>query len=498
MASVVGDIDGCQATAGSLKYNLARVGSRQHCMAGREGSHELVWRILTIADPAAIAGPRPVEEMNLMRAHLKTLTLALVILTIGTLAGCNMPGVDGGGPTAIPTSTMSQNFVATASSTIMATATTPPPTLTPWQADPNITPIPHVSSGAQLDLTWINMISVIQGWAIGGTAGRSDHVFTTLDGGGNWLDVTPPQAADVGIDQAASGFFLDAQTGWVVYYPQDGLDGIHTMALIVWHTQDGGASWSRGAPLSADLSGSSEAFPELAFINGQTGWIMLHLGAAGMHRYPIYLLRTQDGGVSWETLIDPFNAAYLQSCPKSGWTFEGDTGLVSIGSCPVDSAAIDWSLDGGLTWTDLQLPFPSSHADLAGNAGCQAHSPVLIPAMPWTVAMDCRTFDDPPRDLHFLYRSSDGGANWTISDYPGGSLFFLDPQNAWAFGREIYRTTDGGYNWTRISTVTWDGQFDVVDSQTIFAIARSGSDFALVKSRNGGGTWAIVETSVGQ
>jgi photosystem II stability/assembly factor-like uncharacterized protein len=337
----------------------------------------------------------------------------------------------------------------------------------------------------------------LQGWAIGGTAGSSNHVFITENGGELWQDVTPPQALDAGLMQAANGYFLDPQTGWVVFYPEDRLDGTGSMPLLVWRTHDGGSSWTPSPTLDVDLSGATIAQPELVFSDDTTGWLLLHLGGAGMHRYPVYLLRSRDGGASWETLVDPYQGLYLQSCPKSGMTFSGNTGLATIGSCPIDSAAIHASSDAGSTWTEMHLPFPDGHDYLAGNAGCQAHSPRLIPPTTWMVAMECRTFDDPPQNLAFIYKTTDEGAHWMSGGYPGGSLFFLDALNGWAFGKEIFRTTDGGTSWSKLSTVIWEGQFNVVDTQIVFAIARSSTEIALVKSQNGGTNWAIVDAVVG-
>jgi photosystem II stability/assembly factor-like uncharacterized protein len=431
-----------------------------------------------------------------MKFSGRTAALGLTLSLAVILSACNMPAT-GGGPTPLPvaaTSTTLPEPTVEATSTASAPEPTTAATMPP---QPAVTPIAHLTPGSDFDLTWVSMISTNLGWGIGGISGGADHILRTQDGGLTWRDVTPPQAADVGLAQAASAFFLDSQIGWVLFHPQEMLSG-GSMPLIVWRTQDGGSSWNSSLPLALDLSGATAALPDLVFTDSQTGWIMLHLGAAGMHRYPVYLLRSDDGGLDWQTLIDPYNAAYLQSCPKSGWTFIESTGLVSIGSCPIDSAAIDWSSDSGLTWTEVRLPFSSTYSSLAGNAGCEAHSPILRSTTSWVVAMDCRTFDNPPQDLHFLYQTTDEGASWSIGEYPGGALYFLDSQNGWAFGKAIYRTMDGGGSWSAISNVTWNGQFSVVDLQNIWAIANSGTQYALVRSTNGGSSWAIIDAQIVQ
>jgi len=433
-----------------------------------------------------------------MQIERRTATLTITLLAAALLGGCNMPST--GGPTPLPpaatdTAAPVSSPAASATPEPASTATPPEPSPPTATAAPAAPPIVHLAAGVSFDLTWVSMRSLTEGWAVGGLSGASDHVFRTTDGGQTWRDVTPPQPADVGLPQAASAFFLDAQTGWVLYHPSGNLTG-GGMPLAVWRTGDGGASWTAAAPLAVDLSGATQAVPELYFIDPTHGWIMLHLGAAGMNRYPIYLLRSEDGGATWSTQIDPYNAAYLQSCPKTGWTFSGNTGLASIGNCPFDSAAVDWSSDSGLTWTEIRLPFGSGYSNLAGNAGCAAHSPILFSASAWIVAMDCRTFDSPPKNLSFLYRTNDASTTWTISEYPAGALDFIDTNQGWAFGKDIYRTTDGGANWNHISTVTWDGQFSIVDASHIWAIASSGSNYALVESTNGGSSWAILNAQL--
>jgi photosystem II stability/assembly factor-like uncharacterized protein len=432
-----------------------------------------------------------------MKFPKRTTGVGIVLALIMVLSACNMPFPGGGAPPP-PTAAATEKPQASATAAAMATATEPAlpamPTITP---QPNATPISHLAPGvAGFRLTWIEMNSATVGWGIGGISGRSDHVLRTQDGGQTWHDVTPAQAENMGFPQSASAYFLDGQTGWVSYYPSGMLTDATAIAIFIWRTSDGGLTWSASGPLAADLSAATVAVPELYFNDARTGWLMLQLGAAGMSRYPIYLFSSQDGGSTWQTLIDPFQGMYLQSCPKTGWTFKEITGIAAIGNCPFDSAAIDWSSDAGLTWTEIRLPFAGGYKDLTGNSACQAHSPIVFSPTVWLVAMDCHTFDSPAKDLHFIYRTSDAGSNWATNVYLGGSLYFMDGQNGWAFGKDIYRTSDGGSNWTRISAVSWDGQFSVVDAQHIWAVASSGDELALVQSVNGGRTWAIIDVQV--
>jgi hypothetical protein len=54
-------------------------------------------------------------------------------------------------------------------------------------------------------------------------------------------------------------------------------------------------------------------------------------------------------------------------------------------------------------------------------------------------------------------------------------------------GRNSYRSADDGKSWTFIKSVNWDGQFSFSDPQYGWAIARSNTEIALVKTVNGGG-----------
>jgi photosystem II stability/assembly factor-like uncharacterized protein len=70
----------------------------------------------------------------------------------------------------------------------------------------------------------------------------------------------------------------------------------------------------------------------------------------------------------------------------------------------------------------------------------------------------------------------------------------LNSRVGWALSRDIYQTKDGGLTWEKIKTVNWDGQFDFVNEQTGFAVARSESRIALVRTFNAGRSWESLKT----
>jgi photosystem II stability/assembly factor-like uncharacterized protein len=273
---------------------------------------------------------------------------------------------------------------------------------------------------------------------------------------------------------------------------------------FVWRTTDGGQTWDHSAPIRTDMIGSSNIPPDIVFTDTSHGWIMTHWGGQGMHRSPIYLYRTTDGGATWEELINPFEGAYLQSCTKTGMAFYGaDYGMVTIADCPIDGIEVDWTSDGGETWEDIRLPPPASDPDLFDQAYCNAFSPSFLDDGTAIVGARCKTFGDPDTITFLIYRSTDYGLTWTAEEYPSGNLFVLDEDAIWGLkaqqydmSGDIYRTTDGGANWIKLHTVTWYGQFCFVDEDMGWAIARNEDEIATVATDDGGATWNILESFV--
>jgi len=355
--------------------------------------------------------------------------------------------------------------------------------------------IPHFPPGERLSITSIGMIDTKTGWAIGRTEDSiADHIFTTVDGGNNWLDVTPPetlpQKANEFTYKQAFGFFMDGTNAWVIYNPNE-----LGQPAIVWMTASGGILWEASDPINTLF----QTIDRLYFSNESHGWLMLGI-EGGMGHAWVELYRTSEIGGQWELLIDPQNdddSADLHYCCKTGMVFYGlDTGLVTFGRGPMGGAFINWTDDGGWTWESHSLPRPAGAFkeldDSEFGILCESHSPVLFSSQLGRVALECWSNLEKADLLSFIYTTQDGGETWNSESYPGGQLLFLNPLVGWALSMEIYQTLDGGESWNLMSTVDWDGQFSFVSEDQGWAVAHNDEELALVHTSDGGKTWDLI------
>lgn len=352
-------------------------------------------------------------------------------------------------------------------------------------------PIEHLVAGTELTFQELHMFTAEQGWAIGGIAADSVHVFRTEDRGASWLEVTPPQSAEPfpGYQLAVTGTFHDAYTGWVVYYPIDYIGAPQDASPIrAWRTSDGGATWAETRPQAAmELN---ESAPMLSFADNRFGWILVE-GFAGVGQHVFTLLRSTDSGFAWETVYQPPES--LSACHKTGldWV-DADYGWITE-DCPPElgNAALLGSSDGGRSLSQLRLPPPDSEADFLERPSCRAHSPQLFAPGYGVLALECSGVSGG-----FLYRTEDSGQSWSTTSYPGGELRFLDEQVGWALSRRIYKTVDGGSTWVLVKTVNWQGNFSFANAELGWAIATNNTASVLVRTIDGAQTWQLLEPVV--
>jgi photosystem II stability/assembly factor-like uncharacterized protein len=404
-------------------------------------------------------------------------------------------------PTALPTQ-------APPTETAVPSATAIPPSETPTEVPPTATatmpaqnPISHYPGGQEFTVTTIHMVDTMNGWAIGGLDSQAgNHVLITKDGGNTWKDVTPPEGqAPSDETKVATGTFEDAQSAWVVY---SFISGTVPVQSVVWLTQDSGATWQASQPL--DLSGLNEFYNpgSLQFVDGKSGWLLVHVGVGMMHDYYV-LYHTTDGGLTWTRIQDPYNdTSSTMSCTKTSMLFTDATHGWLLGDCHGVAAGVQLfrSSDAGVTWQPVSLPEPPDYPGVFSNesqVACGAYNPFFFGNDLGHIVVNCQDYSGTQITyFYYLYTTQDGGNTWSSNTYPGENVYFFSADTGWALSKKIRKTTDGGKTWTAISDVTWNAQMDFISEQIGWVIATADNQVALVKTDNGGARWQILIPTV--
>jgi photosystem II stability/assembly factor-like uncharacterized protein len=283
------------------------------------------------------------------------------------------------------------------------------------------------------------------GWAVG--AGGT--VIRTTDGGTTWEICSIPDAGSYDLRHV---LFPDAEHGWI-----QGYDWSNSLTQsVVLRTEDGGQSWRRmPSPLFDYIWGMTFPDPRHGFAAGNN-W-------GGAHE--LIVLKTADGGVTWEPLI-------LDTARNGGNTISFADSLhgavmVTNGILHTADGGVSWSLDT-LNLRDMEYTDDVTFADTLHGWACTTYGRLL--------------------------NTDNGGITWQRMPEAiraHSPLRFVDSLNGWSFGGGIQHTTDGGFTWT-----VWPNPLNLGieglwarDALSTFAVGRGG---VVLHSTDGGTQWIQI------
>jgi hypothetical protein len=221
-------------------------------------------------------------------------------------------------------------------------------------------------------------LSAEEGWVL-----TDQALLYTHDGGASWFDMSSGQR----LDGVTDAFFLGTSQVWLA-----GVDPESPAGLVVRHTADGGTSWrARGVAASGLSSGEVYTRAQIHFVDASHGWLLGQVATSAAFSAG-ELLRTSDGGASWERLPNP---------PAAGQFLFVDAQHGFMTGAPV-SERLYRTADGGQSWQEVGLP-------VAAASGMALYDlPSFYSRTRGALAVTLR--GDAPRLLTFVTR--DGGQRW--------------------------------------------------------------------------------------
>lgn len=416
----------------------------------------------------------------------KSVRFILTILATGTASGDR---VRWGGP-----------IVVRAGGSVPTPATItppPPPTSTPGSGTGQIVANPTINHLYMVDastgwaltdqyvirttdggVTWYNVKfesvppggffpSASKGWVISNYGETNvGSLYRTTNGGISWTRFDVPF-------NGGTLQFLDDNTGYVLQITGAAMN---KQSVVIFKTTDGGATWARTYNNDPTIPGSSNTLPlgghknGMTFRDGTTGWVG---GDTPMNGF-IYLYKTTDSGVTWVQQSVPIPAGYQNAyitttAPKFFGANDGILPVWMTLGAGMRDLFLYVTHNGGSTWT--------ASPSFARNAE-QTEIPSMMNVISWDWA-------------NIFHLTNNTGSSWSTvtPDVNFGDEFremdFVSATTGWARLQlpdghtALYRTTNGGSNWTKLY-----GHTDPVPSVTPDPVAFTQSVVDTLNARN--------------
>jgi photosystem II stability/assembly factor-like uncharacterized protein len=348
-----------------------------------------------------------------------------------------------------------------------------------------------------IQVSGITMINQRFGWAV--SANGPYHVYRTHQGSEHWNDVTPPLISSNPQTTITSSYFPNATRGYIGVV-QNAPDAIIDILLS---TLDGGKTWQTASFSFAQGFVLNQIF----FVDAQHGWLNFSILISVMTgKSALMLMHTNDGGKTWQTILDSdknpsgLSPADFQS---TSFTFVNRQDGWATGLKP-HLVYLYRTHDGGETWSKVNVMPIKGGSDVGSPI---SHGPYWQNSKFGTLYVDYLTNSTGMRRLT-AYQTYDGGQSWILeSASPSSSDFtssFLNAQQGWGFAVDeqgqfiLVHTSNGGKSWKLISPIGLPDPRNQEIGHLSFINARTGwvsikdfqnNNWHLFQTDDGGHTW---------
>ena len=266
----------------------------------------------------------------------------------------------------------------------------------------------------------------------------------------------------------------------------------------VFKSTDGGATWSNVGLSNTHALAIDFVNPKILYAGTSSSDIVIAPGRS-------FLFKSTDGGATWSSSSSPidFDISLLVMDHTTSQTLYAGSDVEYV----FTGGIIVWkSTDGGATWNGWRT----------GNIGLASYGWAINPANPEILYAPGDLYDGFLPDVidRGLFKSSDGGANWSATGLTNTSVSTvaidpLNPDTLYAGTKDngvvdtpfrgMFKSTDGGDSWVAINTGLSDRvgklpgirafAIDSDDSKILYAGTSARGVF---RSADGGASWSKI------